>query len=309
MLIPQRFSEVAISVNGGIAAIWCEDLDIVGLSMSTGALSGHTVVFEVSNNADFNVDTNLPVPGTGNWYTAQAQRTSSATIETGATTLDATPAYGWVVPVSGWRFFRVRATAHTSGSALWVLFSARGANSTMSNTGSVTLNSLPAGSNNIGSVIVEGQGAEDAAAVGNAVRIGGRVRTAHSTTLVANDAADVQMTTAGQQLVKNGGLTESAWNANLSLTTTTAVALAAAGGASLKRHITGLQAINTGAATVDLIILDGATERWRMPLPVNVPVSIPFEATHLITTENTALNGNLSADGTVRVCAQGYTAP
>jgi hypothetical protein len=83
----------------------------------------------------------------------------------------------------------------------------------------------------------------------------------------------------------------------------------AAGGAGLKRHMTGLQAINTGASAVDLIILDGAAERWRMTLPVNVPVDFCFAETHLIVTAATALNANLSAAGTVRVCAQGYTAP
>lgn len=158
MIIPPRLVESAISTNGGIVSIWCEDLDAVGLSMSTAALSEHTVVFEVSNNADFDVNTNQPVSGTGNWYEAQAQRTNAATIETGATTLAATPAYGWMVPVSGWRFFRVRATAHASGSALWVLLAARGANSMSPNTGTttvsgtVTVNALPAGTNLIGDV-------------------------------------------------------------------------------------------------------------------------------------------------------------
>lgn len=168
---------------------------------------------------------------------------------------------------------------------------------------------LGAGSNTIGNVNVIGQGAEDAAATGNAVRVGGRVRTAHLTTLAAGDAADAHMTTAGQQIVKVGGLTESQWNASAALTTTTAVALAAAGGAGLKRHMTGLQAINTGASAVELILLDGTTERWRMTLPPNVPCDFTFGETHLNVTANTALNANLSAAGTVRVNAQGYTAP
>lgn len=158
MLIPPRLVEVAISANGGITSIWCEDLGAIGLSMSTAALSGHTVVFEVSNNADFDVNTNQPVSGTGNWYPVQAQRTNAPTIETGGTALAATPAYGWLAPVSGWRFFRVRATAHTSGSALWVLQAERGANSMSPNTGTitvsgtVTVNALPAGTNLIGDV-------------------------------------------------------------------------------------------------------------------------------------------------------------
>jgi hypothetical protein len=176
------------------------------------------------------------------------------------------------------------------------------------NTPAVTISGTPAVSLT-GTTITGGQGAEDAAIAGNAVRTGGRVRTSHPATFVANDAADVTLTTGGQQVVKLGGVTEATWNANLGLTTTTAAALVAAGGAGLKQHITSLQAINTGAATVDLIILDGAAERWRMPLPVNVPVDVSFLAAHLVTSAATALNANLSAAGTVRICAQGYTAP
>lgn len=152
-----------------------------------------------------------------------------------------------------------------------------------------------------------GQAAHDAAIAGAPIRIGGRAVTANYTAVASGDVADIVTTTVGAQVMKPYAIPEVGWNANLSLTTTTAQALAAAGGAGLKRHITALQAVNTGTA-VDLIILDGATERWRLTLPQNVPVSITFP-TELITTANTALNANLSAVGTVRVCAQGYTAP
>lgn len=161
-------------------------------------------------------------------------------------------------------------------------------------------------SGNVG--IANGQGAEDATVAGNAVRTGGRVRTSHPTTFVAGDAADVTITTGGAQAMKPYSVPEADWSASLALTTTTASPLQTAGGAGLKRHITALQAINTGAAAVDLILLDGTTERWRLPLPINVPVSVEFP-TGLILTVNTALNANLSAAGTVRINAQGYTAP
>jgi hypothetical protein len=94
----------------------------------------------------------------------------------------------------------------------------------------------------------------------------------------------------------------------MSLTTTTAAAIQAAAGAGLKRHATSIWAINTGAAIVDLIILDGATERLRYPLPINVPVPVEFP-TGVLVTANTALNANLSAAGTVRLNVHGYTAP
>lgn len=157
-------------------------------------------------------------------------------------------------------------------------------------------------------VVVAGQGAEDTTAAGNAVRTGGRVRTSHPTSFAGNDAADVTMTTAAALVVRPYSVPEADWNASLALTATAAAALQTAAGAGLKRHITALQAINTGAALVDLILLDGTTERWRLPLPVNVPVVVDLP-NGLVVTANTALNANLSAAGTVRLNAQGYTAP
>ena len=115
-------------------------------------------------------------------------------------------------------------------------------------------------------------------------------------------------TLIGVPITKPYAIPEAAWNASLALTTTTAAAIQAAAGAGLKRHVTALQAINTGAAAVDLIILDAATERWRLTLPINIPVAFAFP-TEIVTTANAALNANLSAAGTVRANFQGYTAP
>lgn len=157
------------------------------------------------------------------------------------------------------------------------------------------------------SAVTGGGVAEDAAAGANPVVTGGVVRTAAApTTLVAGDAVRDTHAGSGAKIVKPFSVPEAGWNANVSLTSTTAAPLAAAAGAGLKRHITALQAINTGASAVDLILLDGATERWRLTLPVNIPVAFEFP-TELATTANAALNANLSAVGTVRCNAQGYT--
>lgn len=155
---------------------------------------------------------------------------------------------------------------------------------------------------------VGGGAAHDAAIAGNPVRIGGRAVTANYTAVANGDSVDLISTTVGAQVSKPYAIPEAGFNASLSLTTTTAVAIAAAGGAGIKRHLTACQAINTGAAAVDLIILDGATERWRLTLPIGVPVCFDFP-TEVTTTANTALNANLSAAGTVRANFQGYTAP
>ena len=153
-----------------------------------------------------------------------------------------------------------------------------------------------------------GPAAHDAAISGNPVRTAGRAVTANYTPVAAGDVADFISTTVGVQVTKPYAIPGTEWNANLSLTTTTAAPMIGAAAAGLKRHITAAQMINTGAAAVDVFILDGTTERWRMTLPPNVPFPVEFP-TELTTTAATALNVNLSATGTVRFNAQGYTAP
>jgi len=147
------------------------------------------------------------------------------------------------------------------------------------------------------------------AAMPNPVAVGGRASNANIAAMSATgDLVAQLMTMIGAAIMKPYALPEAGWNGSAALTTTTAVAIKAAAAAGLKNHITALQAINTGAATTELIILDGATERWRLTLPVNVPVTFEFP-TELVTTAATALNVNLSVAGTVRVNAQGYVAP
>jgi hypothetical protein len=168
--------------------------------------------------------------------------------------------------------------------------------------------SAPVIVNNTLTSTVSGSAAHDAAISGFPVRIGARALTAQYTPVANGDAVDLTSTTVGAFITKPFAIPEAGFNASLALTTTTAVAIAAAAGAGIKRHLTACQAINTGVAAVDLIILDGATERWRLTLPVNVPVCFDFP-TEITTTANTALNANLSAAGTVRANFQGYTAP
>ena len=51
---------------------------------------------------------------------------------------------------------------------------------------------------------------------------------------------------------------------------------------------------------MDLIVRDGATEVFRLPLPPNVPVIVALNCP-IRGTANTAVNVALSAAGTVRV--------
>ena len=72
----------------------------------TGTFAGHNCTFEGS------------LDGT-NWFAVQAIRSNANTIELTTGVLAAAPAYAWELSVNGLTNFRVRATAHTSGTANW----------------------------------------------------------------------------------------------------------------------------------------------------------------------------------------------
>jgi hypothetical protein len=77
-----------------------------------GTFSTVNCTFEGSLNSTNGVD--------GNWFTIQAARTSTNTIETTTGNLSAAPAYGWELSVNALKYMRVRATAFTSGTQSWV---------------------------------------------------------------------------------------------------------------------------------------------------------------------------------------------
>ena len=85
----------------------------ISVSMSTSSLSGHAAAFECSNNTTNGTD--------GNWYAVQAVRSNANTVETATGTLAATPAYMWHINVGDYAWFRVRSTAHTSGTATYII--------------------------------------------------------------------------------------------------------------------------------------------------------------------------------------------
>ena len=83
------------------------------ITMVATTLVGHNATFEYSNNSTNGTD--------GNWYGVQVVRSNANTVETTTGVLAATPVYGWEASVNGYKWFRVRATAHTSGTASYIL--------------------------------------------------------------------------------------------------------------------------------------------------------------------------------------------
>ena len=108
-----------ITANGGSVSAYVENYSSVIIAMKTSALVGHVSVFEVSMDAGIDPNTGQWDGTTGTWYALVGQRTTTVSVETQTTTLAATPAYGYQFQVGGWRFFRLRATSHTSGTATW----------------------------------------------------------------------------------------------------------------------------------------------------------------------------------------------
>lgn len=85
----------------------------VTISMVATSLVGHNATFEYSHNSTNGTD--------GNWYGVQVARSNANTAETTTGVLAATPAYGWEVSVNAYKWIRIRATAHTSGTAAYTI--------------------------------------------------------------------------------------------------------------------------------------------------------------------------------------------
>ena len=96
----------AINTSGQIYAIDVSDCCNIVIAMNTSSLVGHNCTFEHSIDG-------------ANWYPNFAVRSNAATIESTTGALSATPTYTWEASVNGINFFRIRNTAHTSGSATW----------------------------------------------------------------------------------------------------------------------------------------------------------------------------------------------
>ncbi len=78
-----------------------------------GTFAGVNCTFEGSLNSTNGTD--------GNWFAVQAIRSNANTIETTTGVLAAAPAYAWELSVNALRYFRIRATAWTSGAQVWTL--------------------------------------------------------------------------------------------------------------------------------------------------------------------------------------------
>ncbi len=104
---PTVLTVTANSQSRGLSTTQCANLTL----MCSGTFSTVNCTFEASLDATTDTD--------GTWFGVQAVRTNANTIETTTGNLSAAPAYAWELSVNGYKRFRVRSTAFTSGTQTW----------------------------------------------------------------------------------------------------------------------------------------------------------------------------------------------
>jgi hypothetical protein len=111
--LPGLYDLVTGAITANAQTVFCDvaRCSNIMLHMVAASLVGHNVTFEGSIDSTNGTD--------GAWFAIQAVRSNANTIELTSGVLAATPAYAWELSVNGIAFVRVRATAHTSGTATW----------------------------------------------------------------------------------------------------------------------------------------------------------------------------------------------
>jgi hypothetical protein len=283
----------------------CSNVMVQMLSVAT-TLSNYSIQFEGSLNSTNGLN--------GTWVILQAIRSNANTVDisSGALTTAAGSAlnYSWELSVNAYNWFRIKTIAYTAGSAVWGI--QRGTYATepipgVQTTGTQAISGTVTASNTSGAT------AHSAATSGNPVFVGGTVIAATiDTSLVQNDRAQLPITSGQQVITKSYAPSEVTFQyatpVATPVTTTTAVALRAAGAASIRNHLTNIQLINTNAQAGAVSVQDGTTVIWSTWLPASMvaPVSFQFDIP-LRGTAATAMNFVANTGGmSIYVSAQGY---
>jgi hypothetical protein len=290
-------------VNSYLAVFVDDYLSATVEYISTGFVGD--IIFEASNDAIGDAYTGVWDGTSGTWKTIQAQRSNASNIES-SFTLSGDIAYIWSIPL-GFRWFRIRCSALTSGTSLWYIKPQYGYFA-MFRAGTST-------------TISAGQGASGATASGNPVRIATRGATANPTAVTNGQAVEVLSTVLGALVNKPYSIPELDWSyasATGGITnTTTAVTLKTASGAGIRNYITALQISSDalGVAT-EVVIRDGAagTVLWRQKIGtaglgggLSIQLPSPIKSTANTLLEVATLTATVT--GGIFINAQGYTAP
>ena len=242
------------------------------VSVQVSGTFSATIVFEASNDAS----TWFPVSG---WWISLAGNTPiSQTTSTGAFTIHTTA-----------RYFRVRSSVYTSGTAV-IVMALRASNAF-----------VPWGNPSFSLSQVNGLTltAEDSAAISTPVIVGGIVRTAlPPSTLAASDAIRATFSRSGQIVTKQNAPGDLDFYVNTTVTTNAQTAIRAAQGANIIQSVTQITYQNTNATATTLTIQDGSTTLLAISVPASMtePRQLIFP-TPLRGTANTALNYTAGTTG------------
>ena len=175
----------------------------------------------------------------------------------------------------------------------------------------VNVLTMPTVTATVANATMAGTAAVDAA-MPNPVAIGGRASNANITAMSATgDLVAQLMTMIGAAVNKPFSLPEADWQYAATIVNNTSTAMQAAGGAGIKKYLTGFVYQNTNATATVLNVLRGSTVICSVSAPATMtaPVALTFP-TPLQTAANEALNVQCVTTGAnVLVNAQGYTAP
>jgi len=247
----------------------------------TGTFAGHNVTFEGS------------IDGGTTWFGIQAVRTNANTVELVTGALAAAPAYAWELSVNALTNVRVRATAHTSGTANWRFI-----------LGSYATEPIPAIQTHAvtgsGTFTVGGSAAASLGKLEDAVHATGdngvpawgvRYETPGTApTSAAGDYGFIQIDDLGKQVVSPYAPHVNQKQVALAaITDTNAVALFAAAGAGVRTYLTSITLVNTSATATVVEIRDNVTVIHRVYVPANGSAQFDFP-TPLKGTANTAMN-------------------
>lgn len=111
---PAKYALVTGNISASGQTVFCQcdrGSNVIAHVVAAPSFAGHNVTFEGSIDSTNGVD--------GAWFAIDAKRTNANVVELVTGALAATPAYAWELSVNGFNFIRVRATAHTSGTATW----------------------------------------------------------------------------------------------------------------------------------------------------------------------------------------------
>ena len=281
--------QVAIPING---------FGNVGLFMTLTGVNSGQFAFEASIDSTDGVN--------GNWFAVLGLRSNATALESATGQLFATPTYGWQFDVTGFNYFRVRATAGIFGTtALWL---APGDNPKVN---AVVL----ATSGNVASR-VQGAGGRNAFSwqTGDPIVIGATGRSTNIAQITDTRPVDLWADLQGKLIVKPFSPNELDWQvlaaAGTPITTATTTLLKAAI-ATYRQYVTAIQLVNNSATGTEIALQDTTGTPvviWRSFIGANAILNIEFP-TPLRTGSGTASGVSLvtvTAGCSIWWAAQGF---